>query len=96
MRSRLKGENDHATGENAENDWIKHLQRLTRWSLSTSVPALADPGKGKGWGDGNGGGRDHVHGAPGPIAGAGLPILAVGYGAYWLVRRYRRKSGTAS
>ena len=33
-----------------------------------------------------------VHGAPGPIAGAGLPILAVGYGAYWLVRRYRRKS----
>ena len=31
------------------------------------------------------------HGAPGPIAGAGLPILAVGYGAYWLVRRLRRK-----
>jgi hypothetical protein len=57
-----------------------------------ALPALADPGKGKGWGDGDGGGRDHVHGAPGPIAGAGLPILAVGYGAYWLVRRYRRKS----
>jgi hypothetical protein len=33
-----------------------------------------------------------VHGAPGPIAGAaGLPVLAVGYGVYWLVRR-RRKS----
>jgi hypothetical protein len=31
-----------------------------------------------------------VHGAPGPIAGAaGLPILAVGYGVYWLVRRRR-------
>ena len=28
-------------------------------------------------------------GAPGPIAGAGLPILAVGYGVYWLVRRRR-------
>lgn len=28
-------------------------------------------------------------GAPGPIAGAGLPILAVGYGIYWLVRRRR-------
>jgi hypothetical protein len=35
------------------------------------------------------------HGAPGPIAGAGLgaglPFLAVGYGVYWLVRRSRRK-----
>jgi membrane protein DedA with SNARE-associated domain len=30
-------------------------------------------------------------GAPGPIAGAGLPVLAVGYGVYWLVRRRRRK-----
>ena len=32
-----------------------------------------------------------VHGAPGPLAGAGLPFIAVGLGAYWLVRRYRRK-----
>jgi hypothetical protein len=30
---------------------------------------------------------------PGPIAGAGLPILVACYGAYCLViRRYRRKS----
>jgi hypothetical protein len=29
-------------------------------------------------------------GAPGPIAGAGLPILAVGYGVYWLIRRRRK------
>ena len=29
-------------------------------------------------------------GVPGPIAGAGLPVLAVGYGVYWLVRRRRR------
>jgi uncharacterized membrane protein len=28
---------------------------------------------------------------PGPLVGAGLPVLAVGYGAYWLLRRYRRK-----
>jgi hypothetical protein len=35
-------------------------------------------------------GHTKVRGAPGPIAGAaGLPILAVGYGVYWLVRRRR-------
>jgi hypothetical protein len=31
-------------------------------------------------------------GAPGPIAGAGLPFLAVGSGVYWLVKRRRRKA----
>ena len=31
-----------------------------------------------------------IHGAPGPIAGAGLPFLAVGYGVYWLVKRRRK------
>jgi hypothetical protein len=30
-------------------------------------------------------------GAPGPIAGAGLPFLALGAGAFWLIKR-RRKS----
>ena len=29
----------------------------------------------------------------GPIAGAGLPFLAVGYGVYWLVRRRRQTNG---
>lgn len=33
---------------------------------------------------------EHVSGAPGPIAGAGLPILAVGYGVYWLLKRRRK------
>ena len=28
-------------------------------------------------------------GVPGPIVGAGLPVLALGYGVYWLVRRRR-------
>ena len=36
-----------------------------------------------------------THGVPGPLVGAGLPVIAVGYGAYWLVRRYRRKSDAA-
>ena len=59
-----------------------------------SVPALADPGNGNGFGQGVGGGQGHK-GVPGPLVGAGLPFLAVGYGAYWLVRRYRRKSDAA-
>jgi hypothetical protein len=53
------------------------------------MPALADPGKGRGWGDGDGGGRGHSHSVPGPLVGAGLPFIAVGYGVYWLVRRRR-------
>jgi hypothetical protein len=39
-------------------------------------------------GGGSGGG---THPVPGPLAGAGLPFIAVGYGVYWLIRR-RRKS----
>jgi hypothetical protein len=36
-----------------------------------------------------------VHGVPGPLAGAGIPVIAFGLGAYWLTRR-RRKSTTPS
>ena len=45
--------------------------------LGTAV-ALADKG-----------GIPH-HAAPGPIAGAGLPLLAVA-GGYWLFKRYRNR-----
>jgi hypothetical protein len=34
--------------------------------------------------------HDKHHGAPGPIVGAGLPVLAIGYGVYWLVKRRRK------
>jgi hypothetical protein len=59
-----------------------------------SLPAFADPGNGNGFGQGVGGGQGHKA-VPGPLVGAGLPFLAVGYGAYWLARRYRRKSDAA-
>ena len=65
------------------------------------LPALAcgpgNPNCGNQGGQGNQGNQGNqggggTHGVPGPLVGAGLPVLAVGYGAYWLVRRYRRKS----
>jgi len=45
--------------------------------------------------DGNSGGTNGgstYRGAPGPIVGAGLPVLAIGYGVYLLVRRRRNKT----
>lgn len=54
-------------------------------------PALADKGgNGGGKGGGDGGGKNH--GAPGPLVGAGLPILLFGGGIYWLVKRRRKGS----
>ena len=66
--------------------------------MAVTPPALAKEHENPGNGNGNGGGRDvhengggrGVHGAPGPIAGAGLPVLAIGYGVYWLVKRRRK------
>jgi hypothetical protein len=54
-------------------------------NCTTTDNWVYEGGKATNWQNGG------VHGAPGPIAGAGLPILAVGYGVYWLIRR-RRKS----
>ena len=61
------------------------------------IPALAGGGNGNGHGNGSNGGKggNHMGGVPGPLVGAGLPFIAVGYGAYLLIRR-RRKSTTPS
>ena len=57
--------------------------------LALIVPALAKNDKGnQGNGNGNGG---NVRGAPGPLAGAGLPVLLIGGGIYWIVRRQKQK-----
>ena len=59
----------------------------------SSIPASAfcffgfgDCG-GNGSRDGGGGGFKPT---PGPLVSAGLPVIAVGYGVYWLVRRRRK------
>ncbi|MGL3107827.1 hypothetical protein [Bradyrhizobium sp. BR 1432] len=36
-------------------------------------------------------GQGTANGAPGPLAGAGLSFAAVAYGAYWMIKRRRRK-----
>jgi MYXO-CTERM domain-containing protein len=64
------------------------------------VPALAGNNQGQnnnnqGQNNNNQGGGGHTHGAPGPVAGEGLPVIALvglgGLGVYWLVRRRRRQ-----
>jgi hypothetical protein len=49
-------------------------------------PAFAQNNQG-GNNNNQGGG---YHAAPGPIVGASLSVLAVGFGVYWLVRRRRK------
>jgi LPXTG-motif cell wall-anchored protein len=61
----------------------------------TAVPALA--GNNQGGNNNNQGGNNNnqgggFSGAPGPLVGAGLPVLLVGGGIYWLVRRRKRTS----
>jgi hypothetical protein len=74
---------------------MKKLIVASAFLAALCIPALADPDSGNkyGWDNPNnphysGNGSD-AHGVPGPLVGAGLPFLAVGYGVYWLVRRRR-------
>ena len=58
--------------------------------LALSVPALAGGGNDQGQNN-NSQGRG-ARGAPGPLAGASLPVILIGGGIYWLVRRRKRAS----
>ncbi len=35
-------------------------------------------------------GQGTYQGAPGPIAGAGIPFAALAYGVYWIIKRRRK------
>jgi hypothetical protein len=53
-------------------------------ALALNVPASADNGNHFGNDNGNNGNHfGQVRGAPGPLAGAGLPVILVGAGIYW-------------
>jgi LPXTG-motif cell wall-anchored protein len=58
------------------------------YSAAISPDSWIYEGQGR-WADGGPG----VHGAPGPIMGAGLPVLLVA-GGMWLVRRRREKKAS--
>jgi hypothetical protein len=60
-------------------------------ALVFGIPNFAKAGNSQGGNsqDGNSQGGA-VRGAPGPIVGAGLPALVVGYGVYWLIKRRRK------
>ena len=70
----------------------------TALASALCFPALAQTQAGNSQGGINsnnqGSSNQGYHAASGPIAGGGLPLLAVGaagFGVYWLVRRNRRK-----
>jgi hypothetical protein len=58
--------------------------------LALSVPALAGQ-NGQGQNNNNQGQNGgNYRGAPGPLAGAGLPVLLIGAGVYLMVGRRKR------
>jgi hypothetical protein len=60
-------------------------------------PVLAQNNQGGGGNQGNQGnqGGGGMRGAPGPVLGAGLPVLAVGAGIYWVVWRRKKAASKA-
>jgi hypothetical protein len=76
-------------GELLESIPMKNIFAAIVASTILISPAFAQNNQGNDNQRGNNqGGRYHP--APGPIAAAGLPVLAVGFGVYWLIRRRRK------
>jgi hypothetical protein len=57
--------------------------------LALSLPAFGGNNNNQGGNNNNQGGN--YSGAPGPVAGAGLPLLLIGGGIFWIVRRRKRQ-----
>ena len=72
---------------------MKNILPVVLLLVLSSVPALAknDHNNGNGQNN-NGNGQGHTRGAPGPLMGASLPVILIGGGIYWLVRRRKRAS----
>jgi hypothetical protein len=68
---------------------VKKLIVASALLAALSMPALAQNGNDNSGGNENNSNGGTYGGVPGPLAGAGLPFIAVGYGVYWLVRRRR-------
>jgi hypothetical protein len=71
---------------------MKNLVLVAALFAALCLPALAQNNNGQNNnGQNNNGQNNNVRGVPGPRAGAGLPVIAVGFGVYWLIKRRRRK-----
>ena len=74
---------------------MKNILPVVLLLALSGVPALAknDHNNGNGQSNnGNGQAKGHTRGAPGPLMGASLPVILIGGGIYWLVRRKKRVS----
>ena len=73
------------SGTGTQKDVLMKVVIATALALMLAAPAFADNGNHFGWTNGGG----NPHGAPGPLIGAGLPVLLVA-GGYWVIRRFRK------
>jgi hypothetical protein len=71
---------------------MKKIVQVIVLSVAVMSPAFAQQNQNQNQNQNGQGqnGQGQNYAAPGPIAGAGLPILLAGYGVYWLIKRRRR------